>query len=271
MKKNIATVLLTSLVTLSIFSACVRERDTDVDIVKEEVLGEMIYDNTLSIVDDAGTKSTGELLANYKMAGYCADIIHDTFSNPRKIIIDFGVSNCLCNDGRIRRGKIIAEYTGGKYTDTTSSTLIQFDNYFLNDMYVTGTMKIANMGHNVVGQKYFEIETEGKFIKLIGEDTVYWNASRTRTWIQGENTPMWGDDIYKLEGKGNGKNANKQYYSMNITDPLIRDLSCRYITKGIIEMQPQGKTLRTLDYGDGSCDNDATVVLDKKAFHIELR
>ncbi len=270
MKKNIAIILLTSLVTLSLFTACVRERDTDIEIVKEEVLGEMLFDNAISIVDDAATKSSGELLANYKMAGYCANIIHDTVSIPRKIEIDFGIENCLCNDGRNRRGKIIAEYTGDKYADTNNSTLIQFENYYLDDMFVAGTIFIGNKGHNLVGQKYFEIETEGKFVKQVGEDTVYWNANRTRTWIQGQDTPIWGDDIYKLEGSGNGRNGNKQYYAMNITDPLIRDLTCRYITKGTIEMQPQGKTLRSLDYGDGSCDKSATVIVDKKAFHIEL-
>lgn len=269
-KKNIVIIVLTSVITLSVFSACVRERDTDIDVVKEEVLGEMIYDNALSIVDDAATKNTGELLANYKTAGYCATIVHDTISFPRSITIDFGPTNCLGNDGRYRKGKITATYTANYYSDTNNSVTINFQSYYVDDIFVGGMMNVNSRGHNLVNQKYFEIETEGKFVKTINADTVYWNASRTRTWIQGQDTPIWGDDIYQLEGKGNGLNGNKQYYSMNITKPLIRDLSCRYITQGEIEMQPEGKTLRSLDYGDGSCDKKATVLVDKKAYNVDL-
>lgn len=58
---------------------------------------------------------------------------------------------------------------------------------------------------------------------------------------------------------------------MTITKPLVKEvLGCRYFTQGKIEMQPQGKALRVMDYGDGSCDNDATVTLNNKVFNIKL-
>lgn len=270
--KTSVVITLTTIVTLFIFNACVRERDTDIEIVKEEVLGEMIYDNTLSIVDDAATKNTGELLANFKTSGYCASIVHDKISFPRTIVIDFGIANCLCNDGRKRRGRILASYTGTNYADSNNIATITFDSYYVDDVNVSGSSVVQNKGTNIVGLKYFDIKTDGKLVKYLEADTVYWNTERLRTWIQGQNTPVWGDDIYQLEGKGNGKNGdNRQYYAMNITEPLIRDLSCRYIVKGKIEMQPEGKALRSLDYGDGSCENSAAVLINFKAFHVDLQ
>lgn len=267
--KTSIVIVLTTLVTLFVFSACVRERDTDIEIVKEAVLGEFIYDNALAIVDDAATKNTGELLANYKTTGYCASIIHDTLSSPRSITIDFGAVDCLCNDGRNRRGRILATYTQ-RYTDTANILTIQFDNYYVNDMNVSGTSIVKSKGLNLVGQKYFEIETAGKIVTTLGADTVYWNAERLRTWIQGQNTPIWGDDVYELQGTGNGINGNKQYYSMNITEPLYKEVACRYITKGKIEMQPQGKALRTLNYGNGDCDAISNVLINYKSFNVDL-
>lgn len=267
--KTRLVIVLTALVTLFVFSACVRERDTDIEIVKEEVLGEFMYDNALAIVDDAATKSTGELLSNYKTSGYCATITHDTFSSPRTLIIDFGAVNCMCNDGRNRRGRILASYTR-PYADSANITTITFDGYYVNDVYVTGSSIVSNMGKNIIGQKYFEIETNGKMVLSIGVDTVYWNAERVRTWIQGQNTPVWGDDIYELQGTGYGTNGNRQYYSMNITEPLYKEVSCRYISKGKIEMQPQGKVLRTLNYGDGSCEATSSVTINSKSFNIDL-
>jgi hypothetical protein len=268
-KKTSIVIALTTIVTLFVFNACVRERDTDIELVKEEVLGEFIYDNALAIVDDAATKSTGELLANYKTSGYCASIIHDTFSTPRTLVIDFGINNCLCNDGRNRRGQILASYTH-RYDDTSNVVTITFDNYYVNDVSVNGQSVVTSQGRNIIGQKYFEIVTEGKMVLLPNADTVYWNAERLRTWVQGQNTPVWGDDIYELQGTGNGKNGNKQYYSMNITEPLIKEVACRYITKGKIEMQPQGKALRSLDYGNGECDASSKVHINFKAFNVDL-
>ncbi len=269
MNKTSVVIVLTTIVTLFVFNACVRERDTDIEIVKEEVLGEFVYDNALAIVDDAATKNTGEQLANYKTSGYCASITHDTLSSPRTIIIDFGPANCMCNDGRNRRGRILASYTT-RYADTSNILTITFDNYYVNDIYVSGNSLVASKGRNIIGQKYFEIQTAGKMVLTLGADTVYWNAERLRTWVQGQNTPVWGDDIYELQGTGNGMNGNKQYYSMNITEPLVKDASCRYITKGKIEMQPQGKALRSLDYGDGTCEAAAKVLINYKAFNVDL-
>lgn len=268
--KTSVVIVLTAFVTLFVFNACVRERDTDIEIVKEEVLGEFMYDNALAIVDDAATKNTGEQLSNYKTSGYCASIIHNTLSNPRTILVDFGTVNCLCNDGRNRRGIISASYTAANYADSGNVLTINFDNYYVNDVNVTGQSIVANKGRNVIGLKYFEISTEGKMVLLPGADTVYWNAERLRTWVQGQNTPVWGDDVYELQGTGNGKNGNKQYYSMNITEPLYKEVSCRYISKGKIEMQPQGKALRSLDYGNGDCEAHATVLINFKGFNIDL-
>lgn len=268
--KTNAVIVLTTVITLFVFAACVRERDTDIEIVKEEVLGEMIYDNALAIVDDAATKNTGELLANFKTSGYCATITHDTLSNPRTLIIDFGGVNCMCNDGRNRRGRILASYTR-PYADSTNVTSITFDGYYVNDILVTGQSTVSNKGTNPLGQKYFEISTEGKMVLGLGNDTVYWNAERVRTWVQGQNTPVWGDDIYELLGTGNGTNGNRQFYSMNITEALIKEVGCRYISKGTIEMQPQGKALRSLNYGDGQCDAISDVLINYKSFHVGLQ
>ena len=268
--KTNVVIVLTTAITLFVFGACVRERDTDIEIVKEEVLGEMIYDNALAIVDDAATKNSGELLANFKTSGYCATITHDTLSTPKTLIIDFGAVNCMCNDGRNRRGRILASYTR-PYADSTNVTSISFDTYYINDILVTGKSTVSNKGTNPLGQKYFEISTEGKMVLGLGNDTVYWNAERVRTWVQGQNTPVWGDDIYELLGTGNGTNGNRQFYSMNITEALTKEVGCRYISKGKIEMQPQGKALRTLDYGDGQCDAISNVLINYKDFNVGLQ
>ncbi len=252
--------------------SCVRERDTDTDIAEDNQLGEFIYNDALTIMDDASEKNTGETLSNYKTTSNCAVVTKTNVSGTTTIVVDFGAVNCLCTDGRNRRGKILLTHTGS-YKDIGSVHEITFDNYFVNDNKVLGTKKITNMGKNTSNQTYFTLVTTGQVVKANSAGTVSWNANRTRNMIAGEGTAQWGDDVYEITGKGTGINSNGINYATNITKPLIRNmpLVCRFITQGTIEMQPQGKALRIIDYGTGACDNMATVTINNKVFNITLK
>jgi hypothetical protein len=247
--------------------SCVRERDTDTVLATDVLLGEFAYFDALNIANDA---NSGENLSNYKTSGYCATITHNQLSNPRTIVIDFDTLNCLCNDGRKRRGKILVSYDGATYGADGSNINIAFDNYFIDDNLIMGTHDVICMGDNVAAQKYYNMETVGKMVKPTVLDTIYWNASRILTWTNGQTTPIWGDDSYEIVGTGNGRNSLLGYYSSNITKPIFKDPSCRFFTQGTIEMQPQGKTLRTIDLGEATCDYDATVTIDTKVYNVRL-
>jgi hypothetical protein len=123
--------MLLGLIGLFSFASCVRERDTNTSYAVDQTTGEMIFSNVIDIADDAATKQTGELLSNYK--NYCTYITHDKISMPRKITIDFGAVNCLCADGRNRKGKILISYTGTDYADSLSIVNVSFENYFIDE------------------------------------------------------------------------------------------------------------------------------------------
>jgi hypothetical protein len=257
-------------VSVLLLSSCVRERDTDTDMAADLTIHETFFNDAVDIANDAATKNTGELLSNHKTRGYCASITHDQNSNPRTITIDFGNVNCMCNDGRNRRGKIEVSYDGN-YSDSGSVHKISFSNYYINDHYVLGTCQVENKGKNGAGQPYYTNRIEAKLLKPGFLDTLYYDANRTLTWVQGSETPVWGDDIYQITGTASGRNALKTFYAATITEPLINDvLGCRYFAKGKMEMQPQGKALRTIDFGNGNCDQDATVTINNKVFNIKL-
>ena len=61
--------------------------------------------------------------------------------------------------------------------------------------------------------------------------------------------------------------------AMRIVEPVIKpaSITCQYLNKGIVEVQPEGRTFRHVDLGDGSCDADATVTIDTKQHHIILK
>jgi hypothetical protein len=266
-----AAILASTLLTVS----CNRNRDknksndNDTEMTSDNALAEFSYNDALNIADEASGLQTGDNLGSYKTTSNCATVTHDTTTNPKTITIDFGATNCLCNDGRNRRGKILVSYTG-KYKDPGSVRNISFDQYFINDNQILGTKTVTNMGLNASSQTYFTITVAGKIVKGGSNDSLTWNSNRTRTWIQGEATQTWTDDVYEITGNGSGVNKNGNY-TMTIIQPLVREIGCKWFTAGTLEFQPTGKLLRTINFGNGSCDNDATVLINGVTYNITLK
>lgn len=246
-----------------------KNTDQDTEMAKDNALGEVVYQDALNIADEASGLNTGEPLGQYKTASNCATVSHDTTSTPKTITIDFGATNCLCNDGRYRRGQVLVSYTG-KYRDSGHVHTITFNNYFVNDNQVLGSKSVQNMGTNSNGQSYFTVTVNGLIIRAVTLDSVIWNSNRVRTWLQGESTPTRTDDVYSITGSGSGSRPNGTSYTTNITQALVREIGCKWFTSGKVDIQPSNKPLRSLDYGNTGCDNAATVTINGVTYNITL-
>ncbi|MEZ5046718.1 MAG: hypothetical protein R2831_06975 [Chitinophagaceae bacterium] len=273
--KNIAlkSIMAVCVAALMITVSCKRTTNTadekNLEAAKDNAFAEIMYNDIQSIADEASEVQTGGSLENYKTASNCATITHDTLSTPKTITIDFGATNCLCNDGKYRRGQILVSYMGF-YKDSGSMHTITFNQYFVNDNQILGTKQVVNNGHNSINQLNFSVTVNGLIIKATSLDSIIWNHNRLRTMIQGENTTVKYDDVYSITGSGSGQRANGVPYTMNIVQPLIKAMNCQWIKEGIMEIQPQGASIRSIDYGNGNCDNQATVTVNGNTFTITL-
>jgi hypothetical protein len=270
MKKTTIAVTALFFIALSalVFTSCQRERDTDLTEGEETALMERTGDDVVSITDQA---STGQISQFKKERGGCATITIDTLSAPHTITVDFGATNCLCQDGKNRRGQIIRSFTG-KYKDAGSTHTIRYNNYFINDNQLKGIKTVTNNGLNTAGNPNYTIDTKDTIIKANNAGTVTWMSNRNREYTVGFNTPVWSDDVFMVTGSGSGIRANGYSWSMNITTPLTIDCSCKYrIVAGELQIQPQGKPLRTLNYGSGACDDAATLTINNKVFAFNFK
>jgi hypothetical protein len=265
-----------------LFTSCKKDaaKDSDIESSENNALAESSFNDITTIADQAALGGT----VNMRVAGDaaaareegslgsgCATVSFDTVSTPRVITIDFGASNCLCNDGRNRRGKILLGYTG-RYRDAGTVITISFNNYFVNDNQLTGSKKITNQGLNNAGNLVYLIEVNGQLIKANGGGTISWTSTRQREWTAGAGTPLvLSDDAYSITGTATGTNASGKSYTITITKPLVRKMSCRWFESGIVDVTPEGKAIRTLDYGTTGCDANASVSILGYSFPIVLR
>ncbi len=242
----------------------------DTSVSKDDAWAESLYDNVTNIANEAyvngsvGLKSTAEGMF---LSG-CATVSLDTTVFPRELTIDFGDENCLCNDGRYRRGKILLTFNGRYWWPGTVITY-GFDNYFVNDNQVDGTKTITNMGFNDDGHMYFNIEVVG-VIYLSGGGTLSWSTSKVREWVEGQTTWNIMDDVYHITGTSNGIRPSGETWTRVITNPLRVEIGCRWIVSGTMEITPEGLPVRYFDWGTGECDNIATVLVNGVSYTIFL-
>jgi hypothetical protein len=266
-------------------SGCRKKNDEDNDTgaATDNAFAEATYNDMSTIGDQASTgnmstyrNSTdeGSLLSN------CATITFNNAvsSNNDTMTVDFGTTNCLCADGRYRRGKIVITYTGGMlYRD--SGIVVNFtpSSYYVNDYYIQGTKTVTNRGH-LGGQLTWDIVVNGTITKPNNGGTITWNSTRQRKLLAGETTyngPInWSIAKVGVTGSANGTSANGDSYSATIITQLVRDFSCsanrRHFVQGTLDFTPGNKPTRHIDFGNGACDDIATVTIGNNTYTVHM-
>lgn len=281
--KNIFVVLTCFILLGSVSSCKKRKLNRSTTTSQDNAIAEMAFNDVFKVTEDAIKeegleKSSGGLSSMYNS---CATVtltpgIGDT-TFPKTLTIDFGTSNCTDAYGVSRRGKIIATTTG-LYRDAGTVITITTQNYYVNDYKVEGTKTVTNNGQNSAGHTYFTINISNALITFPnGTDEVSYESTRIREWVIGENTNWFTDglsgildDEYDITGTASGINRDGRNYTMTITSPLRVAIICRYVKQGTVEIQPEDLYLRTVDFGNGACDSEATVEINGNVYNFNM-
>lgn len=234
--------------------------DEMTNISDQAITGNMVYyKNGGVIVTHPGDKPVQEKTA-------CNVIITiDTTGTLKTVTVDYGSTNCDCNDGKTRRGKIVTTYTGFYHAQGTIITHTPVD-YYVNDIKIDGTKTVENMGTNASGQPYFNVQINGVATLTSGETMTY-TSTRVRTWTDGFTTLFNRfDDEYDITGTAEGVFSSGGGYTANITSAVHIKVGCGFPVSGTVEITPQSNPVRVLDYGSGTCDATFTVTVNGNTY-----
>ena len=290
--------------SLIVFGSC--KKETSADTTQEEFASEAsseadaesddifneVFDNVLGVNADVGFGGTGVFgqmnpgISNGGTARLtaCPDVTITHLSNtdpfPVKIVMDFS-AGCTARDGRTRSGKIISTYTNRLFVPGAKAT-VTFENYMIDSVKVQGTLIITNEGEaisaNCIRHKWKVVIENAKLSKPNGNYTE-WNSTKTVTQIEGTCTPFVHlDDIYKIEGGARGKVKRGDLliaWNSEITEPLIKKFSCRWLVKGVnrvarLNLTTSSPWVATINYGNGDCDNKALITINGVPHNITL-
>jgi hypothetical protein len=225
---------------------------------------EIAQQNTLSqkSMDEIGTMAAQAISGQFTTyAASCDTIIYDTTGTTKTITIDFGTADCLCADGKRRKGKVLVSNNGQfDGIGAANATTITTSNYYVNDNLIEGNRTVTRTSVNL-----WTIVSNAT-ITLSGElGVITWKGDHVRKYVSGENTPYIADDEYELTGSATGVNTKDVEFTVTVIEPLKVQTGCRWIKGGMLEItSPSIKEEATFDYGDGTCDNTALLKYGKK-------
>jgi hypothetical protein len=275
MKISLMMAFLMALVTLS---SCKKDDTSDssqkpTTVDNNSALAERSFKDLGTITDNAMNNGKSMMKSGQtfkQLENTCMTITLNLQTIPYVLTIDFGTVNCLCEDGQYRRGKIIVTYSQG-IGDSLTSLTTTLENYFVNDNQILGTRVVTYLGHNAAGHLSWSETVNGSIILANNGGTITYQSAFNFEFVEGENTPLVNEDnVFSITGSSSGTTILGQAFSNVITNPLIYKTACTYAVSGVIEITPAGEPVRVLDYGNGECDNLATVTVSGYTINLIL-
>jgi hypothetical protein len=187
----------------------------------------------------------------------------DTF--PKEIVIEY-LKGCSTHH-HDKYGKVIINLSD-TITNEGAVQTITYQDFYIDTIKVDLTASLKNLGKNAAGNWVIEKKYTQTMTK--NNETYVRTNSETIEWINGFETSDKTDNIYYVSGSGSVVLNDTASYTKTITTPLLFDASCDYIKSGVIELNRNG-SISTIDFGDGTCDNVATVTANGTTEEINLK
>jgi hypothetical protein len=217
----------------------------EAELISEEVLniGEDVY-----AADEIASTSKGSYHSDFLPD--CVTITTVITSTTKEKTIDFG-EGCELPNGHVLSGIIYLSYE--KDMELAQKTLsMSLENFTFNGVSVEGGASVLRMRSNENGNPQSDANAEFS-AEWPGGSTASFTGNRTREWIEGYGTGFWGDNVFLITGKGTFVGPAGNVFVKEVIEPLRRELACRFIVSGILEIS-RNELTASLDFGDGSCD-----------------
>jgi hypothetical protein len=265
MKKSLKTMNYAGLMLMAALAMVSCSKDESPDIIVEDQTfevaelkasdeSELISEEIMSIAEDVYTAdevlSTSKFSYNSDFLPDCVTITTVVTSTTKERTIDFG-AGCELPNGNILSGIIYLSYL--KDMELATKTLsLSLENFTFNGVAIEGSASIERMRANDNGNPQ-SVATASFSAVWPDESTASFSGTRTREWIEGFGTGFWGDNVYLITGNGTFTGKMGNVFSKETLTPLRRELSCRFIVSGVLQISRNDATA-SLDFGDGSCD-----------------
>jgi hypothetical protein len=241
-----------------------------------ELIFNGLFDDAMGVSDEVGISGTGVFGRINSCPTVTITHLNPPSVFPIRVVLDFGNTGCTGNDGHLRKGKIIIDYSARLLVPGAIANTV-FDGFYIDSVHVEGTHKITNTSTGTTNRQ-FTIEIRDAKLTRPNGDYIKWKSDKVIDQIEGYLTADFHDDIFSITGRADGlvKRGNLLVgWTSSITEPLVKRFTCRWIVKGKIRTV-RINTIATspwvavLDFGNGVCDNQAVITINGVSHQITL-
>lgn len=183
---------------------------------------------------------------------------------PKTLVLDFG-TGCTTSGGATASGQVTATFSGPLTQSGVSITVslvnFKYKGYTLSGSY-SATIQPAGTYNVTV--------SSGKVTTPDGKNATF-TGTLTFVQVEGKNTPtQTTDDVFSISVNLSGTDTEGKAYTAQTTTPLRKALNCAWIVSGVVEIKTTGQAKKTLDFGQGTCDDSATLQVGPVSTPVKL-
>lgn len=184
---------------------------------------------------------------------------------PRTVVVDFG-TGCTGPNGITRSGVVTIVVTGDLLNTEGAQWTATFEDFGVGNRVVNGTKTRTFTGTNPAGQPTYSFNT---VLDLVRNGMAFSrNASGTTVWLAGYATEDCFDNVIQRDGTATVTGPEGGTRTRTFT-AVVHDQICGYPVSGTVHIERPGPDVH-VDYGDGTCDNLATVERGGNVFVLNL-
>lgn len=260
-----------------VFNSCQKSEMTTMDdeivLSKQETQVEEAMSDVDLLVSEAITLHAGLLRsATTDSSIYlndCPAVTINAEASPKVMTIDFGTA-CTGKDGKVRSGKIIV--TAESFTTFPSVRQKSFENYFVDQKKMEGSIVQTIVRDTATHIRTATIQEDVTITFPENGGTAHRVTNITRQYQPNilkdktdNQTVSWGNVVFT---RTSGVVLTK---AIAAETPLVYKAACGHIVSGIVSVSTSTNRNWTLDYGNGACDDQATMTRDGKTKEITIR
>jgi len=173
-------------------------------------------------------------------------------------------------DGKERSGMLTVKQTGqAKYAG--SQCVFKMINCSSSEISYSCDSIVVTTNETNNDYASFNVKLINGVCKTSGYSIKY-RFDRTFTIYPGFGA-LYTDVVCYVYGVASGTNRNNGNFSINVLQgsSLVKRANCPYIRSGIMELTPEGFKTRSVNFGDGTCDDLATFTVKENTVAFKLK
>lgn len=256
------------------FSACTKTEELELseaemqEMATRAIKSQQLIGTSFGIATRGAAEADGLVSGETEIRSACGTITvtpADLKTFPKTVVVDFG-TGCTDVDGKNKSGKVTMVV--GKLWEPNSLMTLQYENYSEDGVKLDGKFSFSNNSTNSAG--VYQIKADKVKITDTNGESWTWSGTHNFNQTRGHNSWWdWNDDVYDITGNIDVLFPNGEVVTWNINNPLIKANNCYWVSKGVGVLKLNGTDIQ-VDYGDGTCDNNATLLLNGKTITIKL-